>query len=109
MVCMQAEDGIQDVGVTGVQTCALPICRAAGPAHAADPQDVAGAARRRPRSAAGAAAAAGRTAEGGSALDRAGQPALHEVARSEDRRVGDAWRHRGWRYHLKNIVLTGKE
>src|SRR3712207_8172400 len=26
----QAEDGIRDIGVTGVQTCALPICR---PAH----------------------------------------------------------------------------
>src|SRR5687768_18564601 len=24
----QAEDGIRDVAVTGVQTCALPICRA---------------------------------------------------------------------------------
>src|SRR3712207_9509004 len=23
---MQAEDGIRDIGVTGVQTCALPIC-----------------------------------------------------------------------------------
>src|SRR3712207_8766013 len=26
----QAEDGIRDIGVTGVQTCALPICRPAG-------------------------------------------------------------------------------
>src|SRR2546422_237739 len=26
----QAEDGIRDVAVTGVQTCALPICRACG-------------------------------------------------------------------------------
>src|SRR3712207_8068051 len=25
----QAEDGIRDIGVTGVQTCALPICRGA--------------------------------------------------------------------------------
>src|SRR5437879_10889943 len=25
----QAEDGIRDTSVTGVQTCALPICRAA--------------------------------------------------------------------------------
>src|SRR3712207_8808835 len=23
---LQAEDGIRDIGVTGVQTCALPIC-----------------------------------------------------------------------------------
>src|SRR2546429_8056211 len=27
----QAEDGIRDVAVTGVQTCALPICCGAGP------------------------------------------------------------------------------
>src|SRR5215203_691329 len=31
MICLlffffQAEDGIRDIGVTGVQTCALPIC-----------------------------------------------------------------------------------
>src|SRR3712207_3023315 len=28
MLCFffQAEDGIRDIGVTGVQTCALPIC-----------------------------------------------------------------------------------
>src|SRR3712207_8480309 len=25
MICFQAEDGIRDIGVTGVQTCALPI------------------------------------------------------------------------------------
>src|SRR3712207_4483004 len=28
MVFFQAEDGIRDIGVTGVQTCALPICQA---------------------------------------------------------------------------------
>src|SRR6266498_894842 len=27
----QAEDGIRDADVTGVQTCALPICSVAGP------------------------------------------------------------------------------
>src|SRR5258707_4344385 len=27
----QAEDGIRDIGVTGVQTCALPICSGATP------------------------------------------------------------------------------
>src|SRR3712207_6888825 len=27
----QAEDGIRDIGVTGVQTCALPILRVRGP------------------------------------------------------------------------------
>src|SRR5256885_5533889 len=29
--CFQAEDGIRDYKVTGVQTCALPICLGAGP------------------------------------------------------------------------------
>src|SRR3712207_9429815 len=29
-VFFQAEDGIRDIGVTGVQTCALPIFAAAG-------------------------------------------------------------------------------
>src|SRR5690554_7681230 len=29
----QAEDGIRDADVTGVQTCALPICRPARPAE----------------------------------------------------------------------------
>src|ERR1035437_10479402 len=28
MFFVQAEDGIRDIGVTGVQTCALPICLA---------------------------------------------------------------------------------
>src|SRR6266446_7570561 len=37
----QAEDGIRDYKVTGVQTCALPICPAHRPAHGArrDPPD----------------------------------------------------------------------
>ena len=26
----QAEDGIRDIGVTGVQTCALPVCNEFG-------------------------------------------------------------------------------
>src|SRR5437764_3192151 len=30
----QAEDGIRDPSVTGVQTCALPICRRPAPARA---------------------------------------------------------------------------
>src|SRR5258708_36874339 len=56
--CFKAEDGIRDDLVTGVQTCALPIYRVAGPhqfsARAA--AAVAGAVRR----AGGTAAAAGR-------------------------------------------------
>src|SRR5947209_19841328 len=33
----QAEDGIRDIGVTGVQTCALPISPDVGGVSAADP------------------------------------------------------------------------
>src|SRR5688572_32246317 len=32
----QAEDSIRDLTVTGVQTCALPICGHRSPGHAAD-------------------------------------------------------------------------
>src|SRR6185503_14250677 len=35
----QAEDGIRDVAVTGVQTCALPICIGRAPQASADPRD----------------------------------------------------------------------
>src|SRR2546429_9381151 len=40
----QAEDGIRDVAVTGVQTCALPICRRASGADAG-PRPAAGTTR----------------------------------------------------------------
>ena len=33
----QAEDGIRDIGVTGVQTCALPICSGTGRSDIACP------------------------------------------------------------------------
>ena len=36
----QAEDGILDIGVTGVQTCALPICGDLPPSGAGDQEDV---------------------------------------------------------------------
>src|SRR3712207_4111760 len=35
--CFQAEDGMRDIGVTGVQTCALPILSLAPPPAAAAP------------------------------------------------------------------------
>src|SRR5256885_11766249 len=39
----QAEDGIRDYKVTGVQTCALPICRLARAVRADQAEDLAGA------------------------------------------------------------------
>src|SRR3712207_6912568 len=92
----QAEDGIRDIGVTGVQTCALPI-------YTGHEEDL-----------------HGRTVppEG----DRSGRPGVSAVRpwaratvrpgapepprrtgrfRSEERRVGKEWRSRGSAYHSK--------
>src|SRR5438445_11757349 len=68
----QAEDGIRDIGVTGVQTCALPICGSRG----------------RPR-----------LPLGGRALPRLPQAAAN---RSEERRVGKECRSRGLPHDQKN-------
>src|SRR3712207_8787279 len=85
----QAEDGIRDIGVTGVQTCALPIF------HDAD----------------------GRTstllqlkceaAPGGPA---GGSAAAHgsPITRSEERRGGEEWRSRWSPYHLKKKKKTNR-
>src|SRR5258708_14006334 len=70
----QAEDGIRDDLVTGVQTCALPISR-----------DRVGPGADAPRATAPQAQAAGR-----------GQP---RVNRSEERRVGKECRSRWSPYH----------
>src|SRR5438552_19158302 len=71
----QAEDGIRDDLVTGVQTCALPICRRAPPA---------------PRS--GSPATRGRSDPPSPARPR---------ARSEERRVGKECRARWSPSHSK--------
>src|SRR5436305_12718862 len=69
----QAEDGIRDADVTGVQTCALPIFLAAGRGRAADVGNEHG-------------------------LVFVAARALREVVRlrSEERRVGKECRSRGW-------------
>src|SRR5256885_5974011 len=75
----QAEDGIRDYKVTGVQTCALPIwaAREAAAAHSSRPclhaSQLAALSRR------GSALAAG----------------VHAATRSEERRVGKEGRSRG--------------
>src|SRR2546427_11123654 len=83
----QAEDGIRDLTVTGVQTCALPICRgspsqsAAGSVHgdARGPQQIAAA-----------------------NLDGIKSRVVRErVERSEERRVGEEGRSRWSPDHLK--------
>src|SRR5207248_7935848 len=92
----QAEDGIRDRTVTGVQTCALPISPAAALAHAP---------RATPRSV--------RESSGGRSTSRSGDPSFAPVApterpashrgdsgtasrmRSEERRVGEGGGGRG--------------
>src|SRR5438105_5912634 len=80
----QAEDGIRDPLVTGVQTCALPICgrRRAGRSHD-------GLGRRGPDLA------------GAPGPDRAGGRDPSDHRRSEERRVGKECRSRWSTYKLK--------
>src|SRR5262249_56805110 len=82
----QAEDGIRDWSVTGVQTCALPICHDHRPSH-----------RVRSLSAApGARGAAGPGLPSRLDLDRAPSSVVGD--RSEERRVGEEGRSR-WAPH----------
>src|SRR5437763_10149750 len=98
----QAEDGIQDTSVTGVQTCALPIWgrtqahdrarehRLAGPRLADHTQRPAPVDREahpvhRPDQPTGGAELGLQVAH------------VEERPRSEERRVGREWRSRGWR------------
>src|SRR5205807_3505586 len=100
----QAEDGIRDYKVTGVQTCALPICRRADP-----PVRGGGPLTRRLlwRARAGGAAAGGpsrRHPRYGLGLPVPGQSsgrrgAEHRRGRSEERRVGKEWRSRRRAWH----------
>src|SRR3712207_7650418 len=78
----QAEDGIRDIGVTGVQTCALPICR---PASATTRQPV-------------------ETSAPAISGDPTSQPPARTSSgkrgkRSEERRVGKECRSRWSPYH----------
>src|SRR3712207_6925128 len=87
----QAEDGIRDIGVTGVQTCALPISGGCSPTSRAT----------RPHG------SAGRPSERGFNPFSLGRltPALNHFVvqggrnRSEERRVGKECRSRWSPYH----------
>src|SRR5437588_5933318 len=82
----QAEDGIRDHCVTGVQTCALPIFRRVAVGYR-NPLDLAGAAGRGPaRVDAGADVDAVWLA--GDSLDRRSARPCRAGYRSEERRVG---------------------
>src|SRR5260370_30962767 len=99
----QAEDGIRDSGVTGVQTCALPIYRRRGASGLG--RDVGKTARHRDaRGLAGkflGGRARNKTVGNQVALGRGVFLDQAEQARSEERRVGKGWRTRWAPYHLK--------
>src|SRR3712207_7073841 len=91
----QAEDGIRDIGVTGVQTCALPISEAADQAQLGD--ELLRAVHHR-RAGQGEPQAVG--------VDLARQrdrrlrpPRARLLGRSEERRVGKECRSRWSPYH----------
>src|SRR3712207_8495915 len=87
----QAEDGIRDIGVTGVQTCALPIC----PVHPDDADGAAAVAQVAPPEPAEVARTAVHLRLDGDAVPDA--QARH--VRSEERRVGKECRSRWSPYH----------
>src|SRR5207249_11555491 len=86
----QAEDGIRDRNVTGVQTCALPISRSSEAARRTSLRPV------RPRGAARVPALAARHAHTGT---RRREPSSRR--RSEERRVGKECRSRWSTYDEK--------
>src|SRR5262249_58802343 len=97
----QAEDGIRDWSVTGVQTCALPIC------DERDRQEIAAEARLDTRRVDRALAPQTRLADRrevalgqrAALVDEAGQRRRHDALarfRSEERRVGKESMSRTW-------------
>src|SRR3712207_9469152 len=99
MFFLQAEDGIRDIGVTGVQTCALPICGVGE--HPLEPRGV----RCVPVLDPGIAVAVPadedhvHVREHRARGERVREP---PPERSEERRVGKECRSRWSPYHYKN-------
>src|SRR3712207_9596795 len=87
MLFFQAEDGIRDIGVTGVQTCALPIWRAS-----------------RSRSLASRSTGSARQASRRCRKRRARSRRATAPSRSEGRRFGKECSTRWSPYHYKKIV-----
>src|SRR5690606_40283602 len=105
----QAEDGIRDFHVTGVQTCALPICAPRERGDGITARLACAGARRRVRD------RGRRSRVHGGRSDRRDTPVLaaggmaHErYRRSEERRVGKECRSRWTTYHyrMKTIMKT---
>src|SRR2546422_8446027 len=86
----QAEDGIRDVAVTGVQTCALPISATTKPAVNSLLRDIIGVC---------AATALAVITVPLPELKESAVPCTRVAARSEERRVGKECRSRWSPYH----------
>src|SRR3712207_9073847 len=86
LVFFQAEDGIRDIGVTGVQTCALPICFMAAVSWRWCCHEAIARLRHRPV---------------GVDRRRRQERSRQEAGRSEERRVGKECRSRWSPYHYK--------
>src|SRR3712207_7660158 len=92
----QAEDGIRDIGVTGVQTCALPI----SPPRAHPPPTRTSRTRQITADGALAARAANRGGDPSLVILRCAQnDKVVDALRSEERRVGKECRSRWSPYH----------
>src|SRR5436309_6356676 len=111
----QAEDGIRDFHVTGVQTCALPISPASA---AALSRSCAAMARSFSSSSIQSAATVNSTDLPGSRNGRAAASTSENTItsnmpvvsdRSEERRVGKEWRSRWSRYHEKKKGFAAVE
>src|SRR3712207_7578133 len=90
----QAEDGIRDIGVTGVQTCALPICALAALGMVVTAVALAGMTVLQPDSAYWVGAVWLALVGIGSGMFNS-----PNTARSEERRVGKECRSRWSPYH----------
>src|SRR5690349_762560 len=102
----QAEDGIRDLYVTGVQTCALPICRPRPP-----PEETPASSESSPPCARGASPRSGARCDRGTRacrrLDRWRAP-TRSRRRSEERRVGKECSSRV-AAHVGNQLIDGKD
>src|SRR3712207_9239069 len=113
----QAEDGIRDIGVTGVQTCALPISDTEAnrlaceepTSRTVEVEQFCSWSACRTKSMSSALTKSGSTSYGSAGKPKGIRRKLsnraHEL-RSEKRRVGEECRSRGAPYHYKKQTLT---
>src|SRR3712207_8066378 len=92
----QAEDGIRDIGVTGVQTCALPIFFQRGAASWSRLAEILDS---RPAVASANALRTLPPAGAGRSVEFRNVSFHYPTPRSEERRVGKEWRSRWSAYH----------